>query len=102
MMDNRLNLQTELEAILGSDKVYYQPPESIKINYPAIIYSRANIDNNFANNGVYGQRHVYDVIVIDADPDSLIVDSVSKIKSSRFKRHYTVNNLNHDVFSITR
>lgn len=99
-MDNRLELQNLLESILGSRNVYYQPPESIRIKYPAIIYSRNNIDNKFADNIVYMQNHTYQIIVIDANPDSEIIDKISKLPMCRYNRHYTSDNLNHDVFII--
>ena len=72
-MASRLNLQTELETILGSRNVYYQPPESVKMKYPAIVYSRKNIDNIFADDTVYTQNHAYELTVIDPNPDSEIV-----------------------------
>lgn len=99
-MGSRLDLQNLLEFILGSRNVYYQPPESIKIKYPAIIYRRNDIDNNFADDIVYMQNHTYQIIVIDANPDSEIVDRVSKLPMCRYDRHYTSDNLNHDVFIL--
>ena len=56
-MPSRLNLQTTLETILGSRNVYFQPPESVKLKYPAIVYSRNDIMNQFADDGVYSQSH---------------------------------------------
>ena len=100
IMGSRLELQNLLESILGSRNVYYQPPESIKIKYPAIIYSRNNIDNNFADDIVYMQNHTYQIIVIDANPDSEIVNKISKLPMCRYNRHYTSDNLNHDVFIL--
>ena len=99
-MGSRLELQNLLESILGSRNVYYQPPESIIIKYPAIIYSRNNIDNNFADDIVYMQNHTYQIIVIDANPDSEIVNKISKLPMCRYNRHYTSDNLNHDVFIL--
>ena len=99
-MGSRLELQNLLESILGSRNVYYQPPESIKIKYPAIIYSHNNIDNNFADDIVYMQNHTYQIIVIDANPDSEIVNKISKLPMCRYNRHYTSDNLNHDVFIL--
>lgn len=99
-MGSRLDLQDLLEFILGSRNVYYQPPESIKIKYPAIVYRRNDIDNNFADDIVYMQNHTYQIIVIDADPDSEIVDRVSKLPMCRYDRHYTSDNLNHDIFIL--
>lgn len=99
-MGSRLDLQNLLEFVLGSRNVYYQPPESVKIKYPAIIYRRNDINNNFADDIVYMQNHTYQIIVIDADPDSEIVDRVSKLPMCRYDRHYTSDNLNHDIFIL--
>lgn len=99
-MASRPNLQTELEELLGSKNVYYQPPASVHMNYPAIVYSRKDIENTFADNLVYNQSHSYEVIVIDQDPDSVFVEKISKLPTCRFDRHYSTNNLNHDVFTL--
>lgn len=89
-----------LVGILTSRNVYYQPPASIKMRYPAIVYSRSEITNNFANNEVYKQSHTYSVTVIDDNPDSEIVTRMSKVKTSKFERHFTSDGLNHDVFTL--
>ena len=99
-MSNRLELHEILCQVLGSRTTYFQPPESVKMNYPAIVYSRNNIDNTFADNDVYMQSYSYKVIVIDKDPDSEIVKKVSKLPRCTFDRHYTSDNLNHDVFTL--
>ena len=99
-MASRLGLQDILETILGSLNVYYQPPNSLIMKYPAIVYSRDTIKETFANDNVYTIVKSYEVIVIDKDPDSEIVDKVGAIQSCKFIRNYTVDNLNHDVFTI--
>ena len=52
-MASRLELQTKFENILGSRNVYFQPPSSVQMRYPAIVYSRKNIEIRNANDGVY-------------------------------------------------
>ena len=99
-MFSRIELQDELEKVLGSKNVYYQPPESVKMDYPAIVYRRSDIDNDFADDLVYKQSHFYELIVIDKNPDSEIVEAISKLPTCRYDRHYTADNLNHDVFTI--
>lgn len=99
-MRARLELHEALCTILGSRHVYYQPPESVKMEYPAIVYSRNSIENTFAENSVYKQDHQYQIIVIDKDPDSEIVAAISKLPMCQFVRHYEADNLNHDVFTI--
>lgn len=99
-MASRLNLQTKLEEILGSRNVYYQPPASVKMKYPAIVYTRKNIETRFANNVVYMQSSSYEVVLIDKNPDSEFVDKILRIPYCSYDRHYTSDNLNHDVFTI--
>lgn len=99
-MRNRISLQSLLEELLGSRNVYFQPPQSVELHYPAIVYSRSNIQNTFADNSVYRQMKAYQIIVIDADPDSEIVDAVAALPLCSFSRHYTSDNLNHDVFTL--
>lgn len=99
-MASRLELQTMLEEIIGTREVYFQPPSSIRMNYPAIVYSRKVIDNVHANNAVYGQRKAYEVTLIDQNPDSEFVDKISVLPYCGWDRHYTSDNLNHDVFTI--
>lgn len=99
-MASRLQLQTELEELLGSRNVYFQPPASVRMQYPAIVYSRSNIENRHADNNVYMQSYFYEITVIDEDPDSEIVEKVSKLPTCRFDRHYKADNLNHDAFTL--
>lgn len=99
-MNSRLKLDTVLRETLGSGNVYFQPPESVEMKYPAIVYERSDLTNAFADNTVYIQRHVYQVTVIDKNPDSVVVDKISQLPRCKFIRHYKVDNLNHDVFTI--
>lgn len=99
-LERRLELHEILCDILGSRNVYFQPPESMKMKYPAIVYSRADIDNDYADDGVYLSRRRYSVTVIDEDPDSEIVDAVALLATCKHSRHYVNDNLNHDVFTL--
>ena len=85
---------------MGSRNVYFQPPENIKMKYPAIVYTRSDIKNTYADNEVYKQDNVYQITVIDANPDSDIVKKISKLPMCRYNRNFKSDNLNHDVFVI--
>lgn len=100
MARSRLELQKIFENILGSRNVYFQPPETVKLKYPCIIYTRSNIDINHADNIPYSKNKIYTVIVIDKNPDSTIPDKIADLESCSFERHYTSDNLNHDVFRL--
>src|SRR6516162_5813784 len=97
-MAQRLELQSRLTDILGSSNVYFQPPPSIQMAYPCIIYHRDDEDTRHADDIVYKSKKRYQVTVIDPDPDSDIPDKVGALPMCVFDRFYTADNLNHDVY----
>lgn len=99
-MDQRLELQTLLEGILGSRNVYFQPPPSLKMQYPAIVYQRDDVWSVFASNLPYTHKKRYQVTVIDTNPDSSIPDKVGKLPMCGFSRQFVADNLNHDVYNL--
>lgn len=99
-MDKRIKLQYFLEELAGNRNVYFQPPESVKLRFPAIVYSRDGIENTHANNRVYGQSTMYQITVIDADPDSEIVKKLSMLPNCHYEAHFVVDNRNHDRFNL--
>lgn len=99
-MGTRLELQAVLVDLLGSGNVYFQPPPSIQMKYPAIVYKRDHIDTKFADNVSYSNKKRYQVQVIDEDPDSDIPDKVKELSLCSYDRSFTADNLNHDVFNL--
>lgn len=99
-MARKLNLQSKLEEILGSRYVYFQPPESVKLNFPAIVYSVKKIDSQYANNIPYIQSRGYKVTVIDYEPDSEIAVRVSQLPMCKHESHFASDDLHHDVFTL--
>ena len=99
-MASRAELQRELESLLGSRNVYYQPPETVKMEYPAIRYSRSDVDTKFANNVPYIHKNKYELMVIDRKPDNKVIEALLKMPMCTFDRHYTADNLNHDVLTL--
>lgn len=99
-MDKRLELHEKLCEILGSRNVYFQPPEKLVMEHPCIVYKRIKPNVKFANNGLYFNKKAYSVITIDPDPDSDIPDKILSLPLCSFDRHYTSDNLNHDVYNL--
>lgn len=99
--ENRLELHEKLCTILGSRNVYFQPPESIKLQYPCIIYSRSRYEKQNADNTAYTVLARYTVTVVYKDPDSdLPIKLLTEFQRITFDRNYKVDNLNHDVFDL--
>ena len=101
MIDARLELNQKLCDILGSRNVYYDPPESIKIKYPAIVYTINGIDDTYSAEGKYLQSVSYLVTVIDKNADSQTAEKISKELGFKYYRHYVSDNLHHYVFTYS-
>lgn len=99
-MASRLELHEELCTLLGSRNVYFQPPSTIKMKYPAIVYSLDAFENRHANDSVYSQHTRYSLTYIDADPESEKVQEILRLPYSRFNRFYTADNLNHYTYTL--
>lgn len=99
-MADRLDLQSILEEMLESRNVYYQPPESTKMQYDAIKYSKKTIMSRYANNAAYSMMDCYELIVIATRPDHPVIKKLLTLPYCSFDRHYVADNLNHDVLTI--
>ena len=99
-MATRLELQSKLEELLGFKHVYYQPPETIKMEYPAIKYSKSNIQTRSADDRTYSKMTRYEIIVIDRKPDNPVIDELLKLPYCSYDRSYKAENLNHDVLTL--
>ena len=99
-MDERLELHSIFQELLGSSNVYYQPPESIKMQYDAIRYSKKAIDSKYANDRKYSMTDCYEVIVISRLPDNPVIKKLLSLPYCSYDRHYIADNLHHDVLTI--
>lgn len=99
-MATRLDLHEKLCTVLGSRNVYFQPPSSVKLVYPCIVYQLNKHDIRYADNSHYNRFEKYTVTVIDRDPDSDIPESILQLPLCSMNRVYTADNLNHFVFDL--
>ena len=99
-MADRVELQHLLEQLLDSKNVYYMPPESTKMRYDAIRYSKKNIRTDYASNMVYSMKDCYELIVIAKLPDHPVIKQLLALPYCSYDRHYVADNLNHDVLTI--
>ena len=99
-MNKRLELQTKLENLFGNRRVYYQPPENLKMEYPCIRYSKSDIISRHADDIKYVNRISYEIVIIDKHPDNVVIEKILELPLSSYDRHYISDNLNHDVIRI--
>lgn len=99
-MASRTELQTLLQDLLDSGNVYYQPPETVKMKYPAIRYSKSNVKAIKANNTNYKLTNCYEIIVMDTKPDNPVINKLLELPYCAYSRNYKADGLNHDVFTL--
>lgn len=100
-MASRLKLHEELCELLGTRNVYFQPPESVKLQYPCIIYTRPTGDMTYADDRTYSLVFSYDIQYIDTNPDSDIPKQIGMhFPMCKVGRRIVVDNLYHDNFTI--
>lgn len=100
-MAPREHLQTVLETIAGDDPhVYFQPPSSVQMQYPAIVYERNPAKTDAANNKPYRISKQYQVTLIAKDPDEVLWAALANLPMCSHERFYVADNLNHDVFTL--
>lgn len=100
-MGTRLQLQTLLESFLPSDrKAWFQPPSTVELSYPTILYSHDYNAVVHSNNYPYKVTKRYQLTVIDENPDSLIVDKVQALPMCSMVRKFEADELNHTIFDL--
>lgn len=99
-MATRLELQSKLEELLGSRNVYYQPPESIKLDYPAIVYHKNRVDVKHANDHAYTFRNSYTITVVDRKPDNPVIEKLLQLPYCSYDTNFVSDNLEHDVLTL--
>ena len=100
-MASRLELHEELCTILGSRNVYFQPPASVKLSYPCVVYNIGNGDAKRADDKMYLYTNSYTVTFIYKKPNIDIIERVlNEIPMSSVNATYCSDNLNHYVFTI--
>ena len=99
-MASRLSLHETLCELLGSRNVYYNPPESVKMKYPAIVYTRRKPDVKYANNALYKHMSSYELTLIDEDPDSFSALKLQQLPYCSVDRFFKSENLNHITFTL--
>lgn len=100
-MASRLKLHDELKELLGSDNVYFQPPESVKMRYECIRYSRPSIDTLKADDRNYRSVNRYVVYVIGYDPETVVPQKILEhFPMCSFDNSYVSNNLYHFVLTL--
>lgn len=98
-MGTRLELHGELLDL--APNAYYDPPTSIKMQYPCFVYNRSDIDAIHANNSKYQKFNKYSLTYISRSVSDQKADEIlNRFSYCSFDRSYTADGLHHYVFSL--
>lgn len=84
----------------GDRHVYFNPPPSLIMKYPAIRYKLKSIKPLRANNSIYTRFDAYEVVLIEMESDSKFLDKILSLPNCSYERSYKADDLNHHVFTI--
>lgn len=100
-MGTRAELQVILQTLLGSDHVYFQPPESMKLQYPCFVYERNPGYTARADNKLYRYKEHYQLTYITDDADTQMPVTVLRLfEHCGYERVFVFENLYHHVFNL--
>lgn len=98
-MTDRIEVHNELLQFCSN--VYFQVPSGMQMKYPCIKYTKAPNSKQFGNNGAYLKWDVYDITVIDKNPDGVIADELeSYFHNCTIGQRYVVDGLNHTALKL--
>ena len=97
----RADVHQLLQELSGyGQRVYFNPPESLKMQYPCIVYSRVNLGALHADNFPYFRYDTYTVThIYQKESESSLSDRLALESGFSFDRNYIADNLRHDVFT---
>lgn len=98
--DRRLRVSEILHEVLGTNNVYFEPPESKKLVYPCIVYHRKKIDTINADNRKWITCDRYQVTFIRKEADSDVLDKLLELQYCEHNNDYKSEDLYHDVFTL--
>lgn len=98
---DRLDLHKELLTLFTPNKVYHEPPESVKLTYPCIVYFRDYIKSVKADDRSYVNNNRYQLTVIDRNADNPIIRTLmNHFVAISYDRHFVSDGLHHDVLTL--
>lgn len=94
-------LSTVMEECGEQPHLYFQPPESVKMEYPCIVYHLRTMTAQYADNRPYTLAIGFDVTYISRSPTSEVPTRLAKEPLFGFDRYYRADNLHHYAYTTT-
>lgn len=98
-MGSRINLHKELVELVPN--VYFQPPSSVQLKYPCIVYKLEAPDVKHADDKAHVGYKQYSITHIFKDADGDLIKAIlGRFSYSSYDRRYVSDNLYHDTYRL--
>lgn len=98
--DKRVKLHHVLEDLISSRHVYFQPPESVKLEYPCIVYNLAKVPVTHADDKVYLMNPKYVIRYISKGADDVTKLRLVQGLGTPIIQTYAQNGLYHYIYEL--
>ena len=88
-----------LRKAVAHDRVYFQPPENLKLGYPAVVFHLTKIKVDHADDLTYKGAREYMITLITKDPEPDALEEILKIPYTTLDSTYQSDGMNHFVFT---
>ena len=88
-----------LQKAVDHNRVYFQPPENLKIGYPAVVFHLSKIKLDHADDVPYKGAREYSITLITKEPEPEVLDEIIKIPYTTLDTTYISDGMNHFVFT---
>lgn len=108
-VDRRYELNAKLVDLLSTflgenctDRVYFEPPASVKMKYPCIVYSNSSASIKHASDKAYFGMMSYTVTYISKTRDNqdFINAMLETFPYCSYDRPFVNDNLHHESFKV--
>lgn len=102
----RSELQSLFESMMSEyqegtkQHVWFQPPSSVYLTYPCIIFNLSGKDTIHADNIKYRTLNKYMVTVIGHDPDFPLLAELEELPYCSFDRQFSIDGLYHTTYTL--
>nr|DAE96127.1 MAG TPA: tail completion protein [Caudoviricetes sp.] len=88
-----------LQKAVAHNRVYFQPPENLKLGYPAVVFHLTKIKVDHADDIPYKGAREYMITLITKDPEPDALEEILKIPYTTLDSTYQSDGMNHFVFT---
>lgn len=88
-----------LRKAVAHNRVYFQPPENLRVDYPAVLFHLSRNVTTHASDRRYKDAQEYTVTLITKDPQPDVIDAILDIPYTTLDTTYVSDGMNHFVFT---